>query len=498
MPEIATTVTPGSDFLETLLDQMYDSEGSVPTTVDLVADPALGLPVVGTGADETITGSAQNDVLLGNGGNDVVLGDAGDDIVASLDPEPIQPVVPPVVSPTPVVPDPAVPVVAPPAPSPIDSLVPPPVAPVVPDPASTTPIPPATPAPVAPGTVTAEMLANATFTGTDVADILDAATATTGLTATGGLGDDSLSTGAFNDKIDGGVGNDVLTGRGGKDEVLGGEGDDRFIWNQGDNSDVIDGGAGRDRSVVNGSADNEVYTLGSQPGADASTEGTRAVLNRISDKPFTLDATGVESTILRTGDGNDVLDVNSLSSTDLAQLGFDGGAGNDILSGTGSDIALIATGGAGDDFFAGGSTNDIFRGDAGSDILVGGAGSDKFLFETGAAFDPTALGSDRLIDFKAGEDKIALDKSTFAALQSEAGDGFSAATEFASVASDDLAGLSEGLIVYSQGSGKLFYNSNGAEDGFGRGAEFASVVGNPTLSADDFVIQSAQTPAAVV
>jgi hypothetical protein len=43
-------------------------------------------------------------------------------------------------------------------------------------------------------------------------------------------------------------------------------------------------------------------------------------------------------------------------------------------------------------------------------------------------------------------------------------------------------------LVYSQGSGNLFYNANGATAGLGEGAQFATVSGSPVLRAVDFLL----------
>jgi hypothetical protein len=47
---------------------------------------------------------------------------------------------------------------------------------------------------------------------------------------------------------------------------------------------------------------------------------------------------------------------------------------------------------------------------------------------------------------------------------------------------------SSGRVVYSRGSGNLFFNPNTTASGFGNtGGQFATVVGIPNLSATDFV-----------
>lgn len=46
----------------------------------------------------------------------------------------------------------------------------------------------------------------------------------------------------------------------------------------------------------------------------------------------------------------------------------------------------------------------------------------------------------------------------------------------------------QAFIVYSQGTGDLFYNQNGALADLGRGDEFTTLTNNPLLEVTDFVI----------
>ncbi|MGG6263109.1 M10 family metallopeptidase C-terminal domain-containing protein [Leptolyngbya sp. AN03gr2] len=500
-------------------------------------NPASGA-VIGTEANETIPGTSGNDVLIGGGGTDTLTSGAGNDVVISGDPvvPPIDPnaVVPPIdpnavvppVDPNAVVPpiDPNA-VVPPIDPNavvpPIDpNAVVPPVDPnavvptilpvaapnttvpttvsdpvgIVPTPIETAPVngmdggAPAVPQGVDP--VTTEELSSF-FLGTSGTDVLQAETSKTTLVADAGQGDDQITTGAGSDQIQAGEGNDFIDTNGGIDHINAGGGDDRIVWNPGDSNDFVDGGSGLDISETTGGADPEFFTL-------SMSETGSVLLDRIGQKPFQLDLANIEQVALNGQAGMDLLNVSQLEGSGVQEVKFDGGADNDVLSGLGSDIALLGVGGAGDDFLIGGNAADIFQGDAGNDTVVAGAGADKFMFDTGAVFDTTQLGVDTLADFRSGEDKIVLDKGTFAALQSNTGEGFSAGNEFGVVASDDAAAISESLIVYSQGSGKLFYNSNGVEGGLGRGAEFATLQGAPALTAADFMIEHAQTtPAAM-
>ncbi|MBJ6887493.1 VCBS domain-containing protein [Vibrio cholerae] len=88
-----------------------------------------------------------------------------------------------------------------------------------------------------------------------------------------------------------------------------------------------------------------------------------------------------------------------------------GGAGNDILFGQGGNDSLdggvgkdTLYGGSGNDTLIGGNDNDILIGGLGNDILTGGSGEDLFKWVQGDLDGST----DRITDFKIGEDKIDL------------------------------------------------------------------------------------------
>lgn len=90
--------------------------------------------------------------------------------------------------------------------------------------------------------------------------------------------------------------------------------------------------------------------------------------------------------------------------------------GNDTLNGEGDNDQLF--GGLGDDFLRGGSRNDTLaggdgndrmNGGQGNDVLIGGLGNDRFVFST-------VPGTDTVLDFTQGDDKIVLTQFTFATL----------------------------------------------------------------------------------
>lgn len=141
-----------------------------------------------------------------------------------------------------------------------------------------------------------------------------------------------------------------------------------------------------------------------------------------------------------------------------------GQAGNDTLAGAGNADTLFGAGG--NDLLQGGIGNDVLNGGSGNDTLTGGAGRDSFKFNSERAFQTADLGVDRITDFVRGTDKIVLDKTTFGAISSK---------QIAIVDTDAAADQSARAIVYSRGSGKLFFNQNGSAGGFGTGGQFALV-----------------------
>jgi serralysin len=178
--------------------------------------------------------------------------------------------------------------------------------------------------------------------------------------------------------------------------------------------------------------------------------------------------------------------VNQPTAEDDILFGTDcrdqisGLAGADyIKAGAGNDRLL---GNEGKDGLVGGNGNDTLNGGADDDILTGGAGKDRFIFGDTAPFNTAALGVDRINDFTPGEDLIGLSKATFANL------GADLVSAFGTVADDAAAGSSESSIVYNTSNGKLFYDTNGADDGFGDGGQFASLFDQPTLSAENFTL----------
>ncbi len=283
------------------------------------------------------------------------------------------------------------------------------------------------------------------------------------LTVDGGEGNDTITGGDGDDLLLGGNGNDLITGGRGSDVALMGAGDDTFVWNPGDNSDVVEGQAGADTLLFNGSNVGEKI--------DLSANGSRLRFTRDVGN-VGIDANAVEAVTFNALGGSDIITVNDLTGTGVAAVNLNlsgtpgGTAGDDqadtvIVNGsnaaevidvrgagtsatvsglpplvnlTGTDAgdaltvrgnggddgigaATLATplqltldGGAGNDalvgsnaadLLIGGDGNDTITGNRGNDTALMGAGDDTFVWNPGDASDVVEgqAGSDKLLFF---------------------------------------------------------------------------------------------------
>jgi Ca2+-binding RTX toxin-like protein len=265
----------------------------------------------------------------------------------------------------------------------------------------------------------------------------------------------------------GNAGNNVITGNGANNTLSGLNGNDRysFVANSALGTDTITETAtgGTDTIDFTGTTAGVNVNLGV---ATSQTVNSNLKLI-ISANNVIENATG--------GTGNDRLTGNTLNNI------LSGGDGNDQLQGLGGNDTLW--GGAGNDILNGGIGNDSLWGGLGDDILTGGVGNDKYLFQSDSVFS-ISLGVDYITDFEAGLDQIVLSKTTFNAITNTVGQ---ALTDFAVVTDDEFVNASNARIVFSQGTGSLFYNQDGNVLGTGTVFEFARL-GNPdiTLSSSNF------------
>ncbi|MGD1805262.1 DUF4347 domain-containing protein [Dapis sp. BLCC M126] len=202
-----------------------------------------------------------------------------------------------------------------------------------------------------------------------------------------------------------------------------------------------------------------------------------------------LNGAGGNDTIIGLA-GDDTIDGRGGDDRIIGSRGNDslyGKDGNDTLQGRQDNDHLF--GGNGNDSLIGGQGRDRFNGGSGNDTLTGGASIDRFIFNTNQEFTPEDVGVDTITDFVPGKDIILLDKSTFTAITSDSGTGFSVNAEFDIVTSDSDAEISPAVIVYNSNNGKLFYNANGTEAEFGSGGEFANLTNIASISENDFFLR---------
>ncbi|MEH2058871.1 MAG: hypothetical protein V7K97_22490 [Nostoc sp.] len=328
-----------------------------------------------------------------------------------------------------------------------------------------------------------------------------------------------------NNIIDGLTGDDTLTGNGGQD---------KFIIRSGDGNDTITdfGGVGKGSNpsaAVIANVDTLQFTGSgltpqnlqlTQNGNNLEVSFENVASTKVTLQNFELEnldnlpATSSQpaiGNILFDGqtsvtDSFDVFNANSNQSNlfnknrvtflnDLSNniTGFDNSndvinaqGGNDNIDGKGGNDLL--RGGAGNDILIGGVGNDTLDGGAGNDVLIGSAGADSFVYNTSDDFDSSTVGIDIISDFQHSQgDKIILDKTTFSAITSSAGTGFSNASDLKITSTGRT---STAKIIYDAVSGQLFYNQNGSAAGFGSSGLFAILTGAPTLSASDFIVQA--------
>ena len=246
---------------------------------------------------------------------------------------------------------------------------------------------------------------------------------------TGSLVDDFLVGGAGNDLLQGGAGHDSIIGGAGQDTIAGGNGNDTAILNVStDGADEVDLGISTDTVNLAAAADvtqvrltftsaevgnnvaRDAGSLANQDGglavrvqAEGASDALSGSVSRFDDEgirfvstgAFTFDVRDLVSGTAR-GDQFSVVQLGSNASetfnasAEARSNYINAGMGNDIL--IGSQVS---------DFLVGGGGNDSLNGSAGDDTYIGGAGSDTFVFAG-------VTGSDRLLDFVSGTDKLDL------------------------------------------------------------------------------------------
>jgi Ca2+-binding RTX toxin-like protein len=340
---------------------------------------------------------------------------------------------------------------------------------------------------------------------------------------------DYLNGGAGNDVIFGSVGNDLALGDSGNDRVDGGTGED-ILWG-GYGADVLSGGSGNDVLCGHGAAAATIpdaYKLtinfthdgrndsdvpdGTVPydflgfaeqlddtgsdtldggdgndhlnggfGADRMAGGNGNDTFLVSDAGDTVvEAVGGGSDIVTTEvsfvlDGNaEIEELRAFDAAATAALNLTGSATNNAI--TGNAGSNVLSGLAGNDRLSGLAGNDRLIGGTGNDLLTGGAGKDAFVFNAALRSENV----DRVVDFRVTDDTILLEN---AVLRKVGSPGRLKADAFVvgSKAQD-----AEDRIVYDRGTGKLFYDADGA--GAGKAVLLAQLTKGLKMTYADFLV----------
>jgi Ca2+-binding RTX toxin-like protein len=313
-------------------------------------------------------------------------------------------------------------------------------------------------------------------------------------------------------------GDDYIFGGAGKDTMGGGTGNDIYdVDNLGDVviEDFFSNGIDQVYASVSGytlTDDVEQLRLYGNANSGTGNKLDNALYgNQLND---TLDGKdgndyifgGIGNDTMIGGQGNDIFDVDNLNDVvietanegiDLVYASISGytiGENveqlhlyGDATSGNGNSLDNTIYGNRLNDTLNAGAGNDILVGYGGNDILTGGSGNDTFRFTNDIGADLTLLGVDTITDFTVGQDKIDLNKSIFANIQTIAGNLSGA--DFSVVTTDALAGSSGTAIAYNSSNGKLFYNAgvSGPNSGISSG-QFAQLATGLALTGDSFSV----------
>lgn len=272
------------------------------------------------------------------------------------------------------------------------------------------------------GTDTFDSFERATLTGGDSANAINTSSFPGSVVISGGGGADTITTGAGPDSINGGAGADNINSGGGNDTLQGGADDDTV--NGGDGTDVLS-----ETADVN-------FTVG------AST------LVGFGNDSFSL----IERVSLTTGDGANLIDASAfaggvdVSSGGGADTIIGSSAGDSINSGSGADSV---TGGNGDDTIQGGPDDDILLGGVGSDALSGGTGNDRVDGGGGGDALTGGAGRDTLIGGTGTDSLIEVDDALSVVVTNTSLSGYSAS------GNDSLGGIESVQLILGAGSSMI-------------------------------------------
>lgn len=334
---------------------------------------------------------------------------------------------------------------------------------------------------------------------------------------TGSAYADTLTGNALANRIDGGAGNDIIDGGAGADTLLGGLGNDTFtvdnvgdvvIENAGEGTDLVKAGVtftlsanvenltltgalaidgtGNDlaNSLVGTAAANRLFGLAGNDALDGGA-GADTMAGGLGNDSYKVDDLG-DVVIENAGEGTDLVsaavsftlsaNVENLTLAGTLAINGTGNAAANSLVGNGA--ANVLWGLAGNDTLSGGAGDDTLVGGAGADTLTGGTGVDTFLFD----LRETAANRDVIQDFTHLGDRLVFDRAAFTAFAAlPAG-----ALDPAQLALGSAATTAQHHLVYTQSTGSLYYDADGA--GGAAQVLVAVLSTKPVLSAADFLL----------
>lgn len=190
---------------------------------------------------------------------------------------------------------------------------------------------------------------------------------------------DDLSGGAGNDTLAGGAGADTLEGGEGVNNLLGSSGGDTYIIGDNESADISEFGGDANQAIEDRIIFTAIETVedffARRVGTGNSSMEFSNAAGTISGSVFRQFAIGETFRRIETVQFND-------GSVFSIAPGFTGGAGDEIIAGTGGQDTL--RGGAGNDVLFGSFQNDLLEGGDGDDYLFGGSGVDLIRGDGGA------------------------------------------------------------------------------------------------------------------
>jgi Ca2+-binding RTX toxin-like protein len=323
---------------------------------------------------------------------------------------------------------------------------------------------------------------------------------------TGSSGDNIIIGSAGGNVLTGNGGNDQITGLGGADTIDGGTGNDTFFFTIGDGNDDYTGGIGSDTIDLSGITGNTTINLvsGTASGIQIGNDTLSGIENVIGGSGNDTITGSTLANILRGGAGNDSINAGNGNDTFVAVAGD----GNDNYNGQGGaldtlDLSAITTATTirldigtasgvdiGNDTISnveriiGGSGADTITAGFAPEIFTGNGGADIFQFRSAAAAGNGAGNRAIITDFTHGVDKIDL-QFLDAVIGTAGTQHFSFGGTISGATTPGLAQVAIRHVTLVDGDHTLI---EGNIQGFGGNTNFQiDLLGNVTVDANDFL-----------